>query len=89
MAQKKKADPAKAAKSGKQIIVSVQLDAKAKQQLDTSCDERGMTIKSLLGRLIEWFGKCDKTDQAVVLGQLESSDAAKLQSAIRGKTKPA
>lgn len=59
-------------------IVSVQLRPEAKQELDSVCDERGMTIKSLLGRLIGWFVVLDRTEQAIVLGQVEMDDMQSL-----------
>lgn len=55
-------------------IVSVQMSPKAKDELDAACDARGMTIKSLLGRLIGWFVSLDRTEQAIVLGQVELDD---------------
>lgn len=55
-------------------IVSVHLSPQAKQDLDLACDQRGMTIKALLGRLITWFVALDKTEQSIVLGQIESDD---------------
>jgi hypothetical protein len=58
----------------KPVIVSVDMPPKDKQALDRICDIRGMTIKSVLGRLIDWFGALDKTDQAVILGQIETRD---------------
>jgi hypothetical protein len=62
------------AKKKKPNIVSVHLSPEAKGQLDNVCDERGMTIKSLLGRLIEWFVEMDKTEQSIVLHQVEDTD---------------
>ena len=56
------------------IIVSLDLSPDGKQQLDAVCDQRGMTIKSLLGRLIAWFSELDKTQQSVLLGQVEGAD---------------
>jgi len=55
-------------------IVSVHLSPQGKARLDKACADRGMTIKSLLGRLIDWFVELDKTEQSVVLGQLEEAD---------------
>ena len=74
-----------------QIIVSVQLAAEAKRQLDNVCDERGMTIKSLLGRLISWFGSIDKTEQSIVLNQVEARDVRTLSEMLiaRNSTKAA
>jgi hypothetical protein len=68
-------------KSGERLrpnIVSVQLSPEGKQQLDDVCDMRGMTIKSLLGRLIEWFVSLDRTEQSIVLKQVETSDIRSL-----------
>ena len=55
-------------------IVSVHMLPDSKQQLDRACEQRGMTIKMLLGRLIAWFVELDKTEQSVVLGQVEAGD---------------
>jgi hypothetical protein len=55
-------------------IVSVHLSPEAKSNLDAVCEQRGMTIKSLLGRLIEWFVELDKTEQSIVLKQVEIDD---------------
>jgi len=55
-------------------IVSVHLSPQGKARLDKACADRGMTIKSLLGRLIGWFVELDKTEQSIVLGQLEQAD---------------
>lgn len=63
-------------------IVSVQLSPEGKQQLDDVCEKRGMTIKTLLGRLILWFVKLDKTEQSMVLGQIEETDVEKVGALI-------
>lgn len=55
-------------------IVSVHLSPEAKGDLDNACNTRGMTIKSLLGCLVGWFVDLDKTEQSIVLGQIEQSD---------------
>lgn len=55
-------------------IVSVHLSPESKQRLDDVCFKRGMTIKRLLGRLIEWFVDLDKTEQSIVLGLVEEAD---------------
>jgi hypothetical protein len=72
-------------------IVSVHLSPEAKKQLDGVCNLRGMTIKMLLGRLIEWFVDMDKTEQSVILGLVEAQDveailAKHAQSKSRAKT---
>ncbi len=59
-------------------IVSVHLAPESKAALDHACKDRGMTIKSLLGRLIEWFNSINKTEQSIVLGQVEQSDVRAL-----------
>ena len=58
-------------------IVSIQLPPQEKAKLDSVSDQRGMTIKSLLGRLIDWFAERDTTEQAIILGQVEDRDAMK------------
>ncbi len=63
-------------------IVSVHLSPEAKAALDHACAERGMTIKSLLGRLIDWFNSMNKTEQSIILGQVEESDIEALADLI-------
>lgn len=63
-------------------IVSVQLSQQAKGELDSACDKRGMTIKTLLSRLIGWFVSLDRTEQAIVLGQVEIEDMQSLAQLV-------
>lgn len=76
MAQRKRAD-----------IVSMHLSDEAKSQLDALCENRGMTIKTLLGRLIVWFNSLDKTEQSIVLGQVESDDIRGLAEMVLARQK--
>ena len=41
-----------------------------------------MTIKRLLGRLIEWFVELDKTEQSIVLGLVEDADIKGLSEMV-------
>jgi hypothetical protein len=59
-------------------IVSVHFSPQSKAALDHACAERGMTIKALLGRLIEWFNSLNKTEQSIVLGQVDADDVRPL-----------
>jgi hypothetical protein len=63
-------------------IVSVHLSPESKAALDQACAERGMTIKALLGRLINWFNSMDRTEQSIVLGQVEPRDVQSLAKMI-------
>ncbi len=63
-------------------IVSMHLSPKARAQLNQLCASRGMTIKMLLGRLLSWFVDLDKTEQSVVLGQVEDKDVIGLSEMI-------
>jgi hypothetical protein len=63
-------------------IVSVHLSPEAKSDLDNACANRGMTIKSLLGRLVGWFVDLDKTEQSIVLGQIEASDVTRVADIV-------
>lgn len=63
-------------------IVSVHLSPEAKARLDEVCFRRGMTIKRLLGRLIEWFVDLDKTEQSIVLGLVEDEDVKGLAEMV-------
>ena len=63
-------------------IVSVHLSPEAKAKLDDVCAKRGMSIKMLLGRLICWFVEIDRTEQSIVLGQVEDADVKTLAQMI-------
>jgi hypothetical protein len=70
------------AKRKRPDIFSVHLSPQSKAKLDTVCEARGMTIKALLGRLIEWFVSLDRTEQSIVLGQVEPGDMRALARLI-------
>ena len=63
-------------------IVSISLTPAEKDKFDAITDQRGMTIKSLLGRLIDWFAERDTTEQAMILGQVEARDVKKLAEMV-------
>jgi hypothetical protein len=52
-----------------------------------------MSIKRLLGRLLSWFVDLDRTEQSIILGQVEDQDVIGLSEMItrrketRGKRK--
>lgn len=71
-------------------IVSVHLSPEAKASLDNVCAKRGMSIKMLLGRLITWFVALDRTEQSIVLGQVEDADVKRLADLLvqRGAKRP-
>jgi hypothetical protein len=66
----------------RQNIVSVQLSEEAKNDLDNVSDARGMTIKMLMGKLIGWFVSLDRTEQSIVLGQVETHDIKSLAQLV-------
>ena len=68
-------------------IVSVQMPPQTKTAFDKVCADRGMTIKSALGRLITWFAQQDKTRQAIVLGQIDGGDVSSVADLLT-KRKP-
>ena len=70
-------------------IVSVHLSPEGKKDLDWVCENRGMTIKTLLGRLITWFVDLDKTEQSIVLGQVEASDVKNLAELVSRRRREA
>ena len=55
------------------ILVSITLSSDSKGQLDAICDQRG-----LLGRLIDWFSALDRTEQSIIMGQVEAADTKAL-----------
>ncbi|GAG13117.1 unnamed protein product, partial [marine sediment metagenome] len=56
-------------------IVSISMTPQTKAKLNKVCADRGMTIKASLGRLIDCFVALDRTEQAIVLGQVEAKHA--------------
>ena len=68
-------------------IVGVELSLQGKAKLDKVCADRGMTIKSLLGRLLDWFVTLDRTEQAIVLGQVEAKHVRTLADLL-GRRRP-
>jgi predicted transcriptional regulator len=84
MARTKKTEGTKPAKQ-RPNIVSVHLSPEAKQRLDDVCEKRGMSIKMLLGRLIVWFVDLDRTEQSIVLGQVEDQDVKHLAELLMSR----
>jgi len=74
--------PRKKAQKKHPDIVSVFLSPEAKAQLDSVSELRGMSIKRLLGQLITWFVDLDRTEQSVVLGQVEDGDLMSLSEMV-------
>jgi len=66
-------------------IVSAHLSDQAKRDLDTVCAARGMTIKGLMGRLIEWFIMMDDSERAIMLGQVEEIDVRALAEIVSAR----
>lgn len=74
--------PRKSGKTKPPNIVNANLSPEVKAEFDRICDARGMTIKTLLGRLIAWFARLDKTEQAIVLGQIGDGDFESLAAEL-------
>jgi hypothetical protein len=77
--------PRKQAQKKHPNIVSVFLSPEAKAQLDRVCEHRGTSIKALLGQLISWFVDLDKTEQSIVLGQVEDGDVTGLSAMVASR----
>lgn len=67
---------------GKINIVSIGLAPKTRDRFLAICDERGMTIKMALSRMVSWFSKLDLTEQALVLGHVDPADEGSLASIL-------
>lgn len=74
--------PRKKSEKKRPDIVSMHLSPEAKAKLNQVCASRGMSIKMLLGRLLSWFVDLDKTEQSVLLGQVEDKDVIGLAEMI-------
>lgn len=68
--------------TGNRETISAQLSAQAKRDLDALCAARGMTIKALTGRLVQWFLSLDRSEQAIVLAQVEQADTHSLSQIV-------
>lgn len=56
----------------KRAVIRLQLDVKAKQELDAIADRRGMTQIQVLSRVVKWFSKQDEVIQASILNLLST-----------------
>lgn len=54
----------------------------AKRKLDQVLAENGMSIKTLLSRLIEWFASLSKTERSLILGLLDEDDAERVADEV-------
>jgi hypothetical protein len=52
----------------------VQLRSSVRTRLKRACRTRGMTIKTVLSRLVTWFVELDRVEQATVLRQIAQED---------------
>ena len=68
-------------------IVSFSMTPDDKAKVDKACTNRGMTMKALLGRLVSWFVTLDRTEQSIVLGQVEARHVRTLADLI-GRRRP-
>lgn len=64
-------------------IVSISLAPKTRDAFLSICDQRGMTIKMALSRMVGWFSKLDLTEQALVLGQVDPGDEGGLVGILK------
>ncbi len=74
--------PRKRSEKKRPDAISVFLSPQAKAQLNQVCEQRDVSIKRLLGQLITWFVDLDRTEQSVVLGQVEDRDVIGLSEMI-------
>jgi hypothetical protein len=82
--------PRKKAQKKRPDVVSVNLSPQAKAQLNQVCEQRGMSIKMFLGRVIEWFLDLNITEQSIVLEHVEDEDVIGLSEMIsrrKGRSK--
>lgn len=54
------------------------MDDETERVLRRIAAERHMTLRGLLGAIVLWFARLDRTQQALVLGQVEPADMALL-----------
>jgi hypothetical protein len=66
-------------------IVSVELKPQDKRRLDAICDDRGMTIKAILDRLVRWFATMPEARQTRLLRNQHSSNSER--AALRRRVK--
>ena len=62
----------------RRAIMRIQLDARAKEELDELCDRRGMTQIAVMSRLVGWFVKQDDMIQTAVMASLSDPELRRL-----------
>jgi hypothetical protein len=66
-------------------IMRVQLDTRAKEELDKICSKRGMTQIAVMTRLVGWFVKQDDVIQTAVMTTLSDTAMAQLAKQLLKK----
>ncbi len=74
--------PRKKAQKKRPNVVSMNVPSEAKAQLDRVCESRGMSIKTFLGQLIDWFLDLNMTEQSIVLEHVEDQDVIGLADMV-------
>ncbi len=69
----------------KRTIVQLQLDPKAKKQLEDICELRGMTQVKAMSRLVDWFAGQDDVTQTAILSRLSPEALAPLARMVLEK----
>jgi hypothetical protein len=69
------------AENSKRVIMRIELTPQAKAELARYCEIRGKKQIAAMSKLVEWFGKCPDSIQAVIQQDIPPSfmpDVAKL-----------
>jgi hypothetical protein len=69
----------------RRVVMRIQLDASAKDDLDDLCEKRGMTQIAVMSRLVGWFVKQDDVIQAAVMSSLSDESLSKLAKQVLKK----
>jgi len=65
---------------------TVEITVTGKIALERLCGTRWVR-KDFLGRLVEWFDRLDQTEQALILGQVNSEDEAAVAALVLKRQK--
>jgi hypothetical protein len=66
----------------KTSFLRIQMDATAKERLDSLCERRGMTHVAAISRLMHWFSQQDEVMQTVVLHSLSEGSMSTLAKSL-------
>ena len=66
---------------------NIGVDPSDKDRLDEISEERGMTIRELVARLIRWLDSLSAAEQAIVLDQISRGERAEIAALVLARSR--